>query len=64
MNEKEWRNWKKHNTIPENIPAKPEVYYKDSGWCGYSFWLKNELKIYSELSTGFNIQISFFYSFS
>ena len=45
MNEKEWRNWKKHNTIPENIPAKPEVYYKDSGWCGYSFWLKNELKI-------------------
>jgi superfamily II DNA or RNA helicase len=45
MNEKEWRNWKKHNAIPENIPAKPEVYYKESGWCGYSFWLTNKFKI-------------------
>ena len=45
MNEKEWRNWKKHNTIPKNIPAKPEVYYKDSGWYGYSFWLTNKFKI-------------------
>lgn len=44
-NEKEWRNWKKHNTIPDNIPPKPELYYKDSGWCGYSFWLKNEKQI-------------------
>jgi hypothetical protein len=44
-NEKEWRNWKKHNTVPDNIPPKPEVYYKDSGWCGYSFWLKNEEQI-------------------
>ena len=44
-NEKDWRKWKNNNIRPDNIPAKPEVYYKDSGWLGYSFWLKNEKKI-------------------
>lgn len=41
-NEKEWRIWKKRGLLPPNIPAKPEVTYKDSGWKGYVDFLRNE----------------------
>jgi len=44
-NEKEWRVWKRQHEVPENIPPKPEVYYKESGWMGYSYWLQNSYKI-------------------
>ena len=41
-NEKEWRNWKKEGKLPSNIPAKPEVVYKDKGWIGYVDFLRND----------------------
>jgi superfamily II DNA or RNA helicase len=44
-NEKEWRAWKRQHEVPENIPPKPEIYYKESGWMGYSYWLQNSYKI-------------------
>ncbi len=41
-NEKEWRNWKRKGQLPPNIPAKPEVVYKDNGWKGYVDFLRDE----------------------
>ena len=41
-NEKEWRAWKKKGELPSNIPAKPEVAYKDNGWKGYVDFLRND----------------------
>lgn len=38
-NEKEWRKWKSNNIRPDNIPAKPEVFYLNLGWKGYKHWL-------------------------
>lgn len=43
-NEKDWRKWKKNNIRPDNIPAKPEVYYKNKGWKGYSDFLRKDEK--------------------
>ena len=37
-NEKEWRIYKKEFSLPENIPLKPEVVYKDKGWNGFVDW--------------------------
>jgi superfamily II DNA or RNA helicase len=41
-NEKEWRNWKRKGLLPPNIPAKPDVVYKDNGWKGYVDFLRDE----------------------
>jgi superfamily II DNA or RNA helicase len=38
-NEKDWREWKRDNELPDNIPAKPERVYKDKGWEGFGDWL-------------------------
>ena len=38
-NEKDWRKWKSNNIRPDNIPAKPEVFYLNLGWKGYKHWL-------------------------
>ncbi len=35
INAKEWREWKKTNTLPSYIPAKPEIIYLNQGWKGY-----------------------------
>jgi len=42
-NEKEWRIWKVNNTRPLNIPACPEVVYKNKGWEGYKYWLTGKI---------------------
>jgi hypothetical protein len=41
-NEKEWREFKRLGTKPENIPAKPEKVYNDKGWKGFKDWLGYE----------------------
>jgi superfamily II DNA or RNA helicase len=41
-NEKEWRVWKRDGKLPANIPAKPEVVYKDKGWKSYRDFLGKE----------------------
>lgn len=33
--EHEWREWKKNNSLPANIPAKPERVYRSDGWAGF-----------------------------
>ena len=43
-NEKEWRIYKKENTLPKNIPSKPEIIYKDKGWKGFVNFLSKEEK--------------------
>jgi hypothetical protein len=37
--ENEWREYKKTGLKPENIPAKPEMVYKNKGWKGFKDWL-------------------------
>lgn len=41
-NEKDWRAWKKKGKLPPNIPAKPEMIYKNNGWKGYVDFLQKE----------------------
>ena len=36
MSENQWRQYKRNNTLPINIPPSPEKYYKDV-WQGWSY---------------------------
>jgi superfamily II DNA or RNA helicase len=38
-NQKEWREYAKSDSIPQNIPSSPHLVYKNSGWKGYGDWL-------------------------
>jgi len=38
----EWLEWCKSGMKPHNIPATPEIVYKDKGWKGYSDFLGYE----------------------
>ena len=45
--ESEWRKYKagkmkNFSPIPENIPKRPDNYYKDSGWVDWWDWLGKE----------------------
>jgi hypothetical protein len=35
----QWREWVKSSDKPQNIPAAPEVTYKDKGWIDWYDWL-------------------------
>lgn len=37
--ELEWRAWKKLNSLPDGVPAKPETVYKNKGWVGFADFL-------------------------
>ena len=37
--EREWRNHKTNNIIPEGIPKSPEVVYSDKGWISFADFL-------------------------
>lgn len=37
--ELEWRAWKKQNSLPDGVPAKPETVYKNKGWVGFADFL-------------------------
>jgi hypothetical protein len=37
--ELEWRAWKKHNSLPAGVPAKPETVYKSKGWVSFADFL-------------------------
>jgi hypothetical protein len=50
-NQKEWRSFSKTDKKPDDIPANPDVVYKDKEWVGYGDWLgtgnvANFLKVY------------------
>jgi hypothetical protein len=34
-----WYDWCKSGKKPENIPSRPNNYYKDKGWWGWRDWL-------------------------
>jgi superfamily II DNA or RNA helicase len=38
-NEKEWRDYIRSGKLPENIPASPNLVYKNKGWKGLGDWL-------------------------
>jgi superfamily II DNA or RNA helicase len=40
-NEREWRKWKRENSLPSNIPGNPDRIYKNKGWNGMSDWLRS-----------------------
>ena len=35
----EWREWRKSDQRPSDIPASPERTYRDDGWISYPDWL-------------------------
>jgi len=35
----DWRNFKKHNELPNDIPANPNQTYKNDGWINWGHWL-------------------------
>jgi superfamily II DNA or RNA helicase len=35
----EWKEYKKKNHLPEDIPASPSLVYKNDGWKGFGDWL-------------------------
>jgi superfamily II DNA or RNA helicase len=35
----EWKAWTKSGARPDDIPANPDIIYKDKGWNGISDWL-------------------------
>ena len=37
--EKEWRLWCKKGSCPPNVPRRPDLAYKGSGWQGWGHWL-------------------------
>ena len=37
--EKEWREWRKSDLRPVNVPTRPDQVYKHGGWQGYGHWL-------------------------
>ena len=37
--EKEWREWRKSDLRPVNVPTRPDQVYKHGGWQGYMHWL-------------------------
>ena len=39
---KEWKEYCRSGNKPHNIPATPDVIYKDSGWVSIRHWLGNE----------------------
>jgi superfamily II DNA or RNA helicase len=41
-NEKEWRQWKRVNKLPSNIPGNPDRIYKNNGWLGMKDFLVDE----------------------
>ena len=38
-NEAEWRNFRKNENKPSNVPSRRDIVYKGKGWSGYSDWL-------------------------
>ncbi len=38
----DWDNWKKEGGRPNDIPAKPNVVYKDKGWNGWTDFLQGD----------------------
>ncbi|NMJ86928.1 MAG: hypothetical protein EX285_03695 [Thaumarchaeota archaeon] len=47
-NMREWRQYRKSNKKPDDIPSHPEKIYKNNGWKGWADWLGNENRTYSE----------------
>lgn len=39
LNKKTWNEWAKSDNRPEEMPYRPEVVYKDSGWLSFGDWL-------------------------
>jgi hypothetical protein len=39
-NETEWRSYQANGRMPSGIPKKPELVYKNTGWCGWADWLR------------------------
>jgi hypothetical protein len=39
----QWRKMCKSNMIPDNIPKRPDLYYKNNGWTSWSEWLGYEI---------------------
>ena len=39
INWREWAAWCKKGLRPPNVPARPDLVYKDTGWQGYGHWL-------------------------
>ncbi|MBM71700.1 MAG: hypothetical protein CL847_02835 [Crocinitomicaceae bacterium] len=35
----QWLTIVRNNSLPKNIPLKPELFYKDTGWQSYEEWL-------------------------
>ena len=47
-NMREWRQYRKSNKKPDDIPSHPEKIYKNNGWKDCVNWLGNENRTYSE----------------
>ena len=47
-NMREWRQYRKSNKKPDDIPSHPEKIYKNNGWKDWVDWLGNENRTYSE----------------
>jgi len=43
---KQYKNWRKHNELPTNIPQAPNIVYKHKGWVSWGDWFGTD-----ELST-------------
>lgn len=41
--QKDWNEYLKSKTKPDNIPYHPEREYKDTGWSGWRDWLRSDL---------------------
>lgn len=46
MNFKEWNAYSKSGKRPWNIPASPNVIYKNKGWVSWYVWLGTSVKTY------------------
>ena len=44
-NRREWKEYRKSDERPDDIPAHPDEAYKNDGWNGWVDWLGNEDRI-------------------
>lgn len=50
----EWREYRKSDKRPDDIPSDPRSVYFKKGWKGYSDWLGNGKKAYNFLKEKFD----------
>jgi superfamily II DNA or RNA helicase len=55
---KEWKVFANSDDLPYDIPADPNIKYRDEGWKSYSDWLNRPFEEAREFARGLNLRTS------